>query len=127
MIERKLQGNYDEYIEKYLDLDRYNENIEYLIQKYSKLAKNKSNSYLKKYVFDKIVNNGYKKEEVSSFTIETNNDEAESIRNEVRKFFLHRERNDENIIKITRKLLSKGFNYAIIKAIIGECDVNEVD
>ena len=45
-------------------------------------------------------------------------DEVEIASKEIVKYFKIREVNNENIAKITKKLLSKGFNYDIIKCAI---------
>ena len=123
--ERGIQGNYEEIIDSYLDENRYRENIEYLIDKYKKLGKNKSNSVLSRYIIDKLIENGYEKEEFISLVGNFKNDEIEIVNKEIKRFFVNREVNEENIAKITKKLLSKGFNYGIIKQAIRECENHE--
>ena len=127
LLKRYVSGNYDEYIEKFNDRDRYINNIKYLVDKYIKLGKKNSNSVMKQYVIAKLVNNGYLKDEVFSYIELPQRDEKAIVEEEIAKFFKTKERNEQNIAKITRKLLSKGFNYAIIKRAIERsvnCEIN---
>ena len=54
-------------------------------------------------------------------------DEYSIIAHELEKFFKNREINKENIDKIAKKLLSKKFNYGIIKEVIREWSENEIN
>jgi SOS response regulatory protein OraA/RecX len=125
LVQRQISLNYDLVIEEYLDKERYDNNIRYLIDKYCKIGKSKSNAALKNYLCLKMSENGYLKEEFTSFILDKNNNERDIIIIEVNKFFKSHEKNKENIAKITKKLLSKGFNYDIIREIIRECESSE--
>ena len=118
MKTRLLEGNYDKYIDDYLDVDRYNKNIIYLIDKYQKLGNKNSGKVLRQYIANKMILNGYNYEEFESYLIIEERDEIEIASKEIVKYFKIREVNNENIAKITKKLLSKGFNYDIIKCAI---------
>lgn len=127
LAKRYIMGNYDEYIQNFNDQKRYRDNIVYLIDKYIKLGKKNSDSVLKHYVASKLMGNGYLKEEIMPHIVLPKRDECEIAKEEIIKFFKIRDRNEQNIAKITRKLLSKGFNYDIIKSAIersGHCETN---
>lgn len=123
--ERKVSVSYQNVINDYLDREKYIENIKYLVNKYKKMNKNKSKLLLKKYLSNKMIENGYNIEEFIDFIDVDEVDESTILTKEIAKFFKNHEYSNENISKITKKLLSKGFNYDIIKKAIRECDVNE--
>ena len=107
-----------------LNYEKYLDNIKYLIKKYQKMAKNKSEKQLRKYIENKLIENGYRNCEFADYLIIEKPDEFSIVVKEINKFFNNREKNKENITKITKKLLSKGFNYDIIKKALGS-DYNE--
>ncbi len=123
----KDRGLYVEesYIREYMDYDIYKENIIYLLDKYKKMGKNKSNKALKLFLTQKMIENGYRQDEFSYFIEDKNNDENEIITKEITKLLKNKEIDEEIISKITKKLLSKGFNYAIIKETIRSVVENE--
>ena len=79
---------------------------------------------MKNYLTMKMLDNGYIREEFSFLLGKYEVNEQEAIINEIERFFKNHELNKENIAKITKKLLSKGFNYVIIKDVIRECGSN---
>ena len=123
--ERKIEIDYDAFVDKYLDINKYQNNIKYLVDKYKKIGSKKSNKVLKMYIKNKLLENGYNIEEICDYLEFDDVDEFSSILSEVKKFFSKNIKNNENIAKITKKLLSKGFNYDIIKKAIRECEDNE--
>ena len=123
--ERNVDVNIEVLVNDYLDIEKYQENIKYQIKKYTKLANNKSKLVLKNYLINKMKENGYNSEEFMKFIDVNDIDEKIILVKEINKFFTSREVNEENIAKIIKKLLSKGFNYAIIKEAIRECELNE--
>jgi SOS response regulatory protein OraA/RecX len=71
--------------------------------------------------------NGYYPDEFMELITIEDRDEFAIVSEEIKKFFKIREANEQNIAKITKKLLSKGFNYAIIKCAIERsvnCEIN---
>ena len=122
---RLIRVDYDGALTKFLDREIYNKNVQYQLDKYFKLGKNKSKVELKKYLCIKMMENGYLKEDFVDLLDRYEVDEYSAIFMEIEKFMKNREINRENIAKITKKLLSKGFNYAIIKDVIRECGFNE--
>lgn len=126
-IDRHLSVDIDTYLTEYLDYDKYKENIQYLINKYLKMGKNKSSVLLKQYVQQKLIQNGYEIDEFSEYLNIKNDNEIDAVKREIIKFFKLKEINNENIAKITKKLLSKGFSYDIIKKAFGECEFNEIN
>ena len=125
IIERKIVLEFQNIIDVYLDREKYESNIKYLIEKYKKMNKNKSKALMKKYLIDKLNQNGYNSDEFLHFISVDGVDEISILNKEILKFFSKNEFNNENISKITKKLLSKGFNYDIIKKAIRECELNE--
>lgn len=126
LIERKIpffEHNY--LLNEYLNREKYKKNIHYLLEKYKKMAKNKSKNIMKKYLCEKMIANGYNIEEFSYLIDVEDIEETPIIEKEITKFFKKNDFNNENIAKITKKLLSKGFNYDIIKKAIRECEDNE--
>lgn len=127
LAKRLVSGNYEYYLESFIDKKRYNDNILYLIEKYKKMGDKNSDALLKQYIVNKLVSNGYYKEEILDRIVIPKRDETGIIEEEIDKFFKVREKNEKNIAKITNKLLSKGFNYGIIKSAIErsvECETN---
>ena len=116
VLDRKISIYVDEDIFKYIDIEKYNSNINYLLEKYKKISKNKSKVAMKNYLKNKMIENGYNIDEFQDYISVECIDEYETVEKEINKFFQNRENNNENIVKITKKLLSKGFNYDIIKA-----------
>ena len=102
-----------------IDSSIYKKNIYYLLEKYKNLSKNKSRAQLKGYLKSKMLENGYNIEEFSHLIDVCDIDEKVLVEKEITKFFKNKEYNRENITKITKKLLSKGFNYDIIKDALG--------
>lgn len=125
--DRYLSIDIDADLVEYLDYDKYKENIQYLINKYLKMGKNKSNVLLKQYIQQKLIQNGYENAEFSEYLNVKNDNEFDIVKREIIKFFKLKEINNENIAKITKKLLSKGFSYDIIKKAFGECEFNEIN
>ena len=123
--ERKIILDNDLIITEYLNQDRYEKNIIYLIDKYRKLASKKSKKELNYYLRNKLTENGYNIEEFDCFILNFEVDENQIVKDEINKFFKNKKINKENIAKIVKKLLSKGFNYDIIKNAIRECEQNE--
>jgi len=115
LYKRLVSGDYGAYIDEFLDIEKYKKNIIYLIEKYKKMGENKSSGVLRQYIKNKMVINGYNIEEFDRFVIIENRDETSIVKKEINRFFKSREVNEENISKIIKKLLSKGFNYGIIK------------
>lgn len=126
LIERKLKVS-DEFINNYMDFSKYRANIVYLIEKYSKLGSNKSNRALSKFVIEKLINNGYNQHEFIDFLKFKEVDESVVVNKEIEKFFKFKTFDDQNIAKITKKLLSKGFKYDIIKEAIRSVNDNEIN
>lgn len=114
-------------IYEYIDQEKYENSIKYLINKYRKMSKNKSMDNTKNYLRSKLLENGYKKEEFECFLVDIDIDEMDIIKLEITSFFKKHEYNKENVVKIRKKLLSKGFKYDIINTAIRECDYNEND
>jgi SOS response regulatory protein OraA/RecX len=106
-------------------MDKYCKNIKYLIEKYKKMGQSKSQNSLKRYLCEKMIINGYNTEEFLNFIEVDDVDEHAILKKEIKGFFSKNDINEENIAKITKKLLSKGFNYGIIKQVIRECEANE--
>ena len=119
IIERGISLNIDENLQEYINKDQYEKNIIYLIDKYKKMSKNKSKTQMKLYIKNKMLDNGYNIEDFLNYIDTDDVDELDVIHKEIEKFFKNRERNKENISKIIKKLLSKGFNYVIIKQALG--------
>ena len=113
----------ENFIESYIDEEKYVANIEYLINKYKKLAKDKSKAFMKQYLREKMQINGYNIEEFNAHVDVNDVEEYPLVVKEIEKFFKNREKNKENIAKITKKLLSKGFNYDIIKKALGSVNI----
>lgn len=127
LLKRLIIGNYDLYLNKYLNMERYKENARYLVGKYMKLGSKKPTKVLKQYIVSKMLTNGYELDEFEEFIVIENINEKAIIKEEISKFLKIREKNAQNIAKITRKLLSKGFNYVIIKSAIEESVINETN
>ena len=125
--ERLIYLDYDSVIEKFIDKEKYESNIHYQLDKYFKLGSKKSCNDLKKYLCQKMIDCGYRKEEFISFIDSYEVDEYSLIKTEINKFFKKNQINKENIAKITKKLLSKGFNYGIIKDVVRECVNDEIN
>jgi SOS response regulatory protein OraA/RecX len=119
LLDRGIQLNLEENLKVYIDEESYHKNIIYLIEKYKKLSKNKSIKQMKLYIKNKLLENGYNIEEFCDYIDVEDVDELSPIKKEIAKFFKNKELNKENISKITKKLLSKGFNYDIIKQALG--------
>lgn len=119
IIDRKINFESENILYDYIDYDRYKKNIFYLLEKYKNLSKNKSKKALNAYLKNKMLENGYNIEEFDSYIDVKEIDEYEIVIKEIDKFFKNRENNNENIAKIRKKLLSKGFNYDIIKKALG--------
>ena len=127
LSKRLINGDYNLYISKYLNKERYEENAKYLVNKYMKLGSKKPAKVLRQYVVSKMIENGYELNEFEGYIVIENVDELAIVKEEILKFFKIRDKNEQNIAKITRKLLSKGFNYVIIKSAIKESVINETN
>lgn len=127
LIYKKLidRGIYMELSEiyKFIDNEKYLSNIQYLIDKYKNHYKNKSNKVLYQNIKNKLMENGYNKHEFESLLQVNDHNEYDAVRREIERFFKNRDISGENIAKITKKLLSKGFNYDIIKDALGSVNV----
>lgn len=126
LLSRGLDVN-DSFIEDYIDREKYDSNILYLLEKYKKMGKNKSNKILKDFLLNKMIENGYIKEEFIDLIKLENNNEKEIITKEINKIVRNNDIDEEIIAKITKKLLSKGFNYGIIKEAIRSVVENEIN
>ena len=127
LAKRYVSGNYEWYLSSFIDQEKYHNNICYLIDKYKKLGKKNSSKVLKQYIVSKLIMNGYYPDEFMGLITIEDRDEFAIVSEEIMKFFKIREANEQNIAKITKKLLSKGFNYAIIKCAIERsvnCEIN---
>ena len=124
---RYIEGDYNYLIEKFLDREVYQKNIIYQLNKYFKHGSKKSQIELKNYLIIKMIDNGFEKEDFMAYLDDYRVDETAFLKKEIEVFFKTREVNHENIAKITKKLLSKGFNYGIIRDVIRECVGDEIN
>jgi len=123
--ERNVSINCDDFLNMYLDREKYEINISCLLDKYTKMGAKKSQKELKNYICMKMISHGYTYDEFMPLVDSCLVDEKVGIEKEIKKYFKKEDMNNENIAKITKKLLSKGFKYDIIKEVIRECEEDE--
>lgn len=122
--EKKINDTIIDKLIKEIDEEVYIDNFNKLVNKYLKMYDGKSYKVKENLLRQKLENIGYENEIISSINIDNDLDnEYELVKKEVVKMVKLKSivlSNYENVNKLKRKLVVKGFSYDIINKVIEE-------